>query len=146
MTSVTRLEIALVAFVAAIVILTFGALIVTDTHVPYQPVTGEPVRDALTGEGMTIVSVKDTTWNLPGATGGKTYVILDTDNRQTIISTQNFDSEASRDAAIRLWHTSGAGRGRPAGSLIVAGQHLIFVTPDDRPVIALLGGQLARNH
>jgi hypothetical protein len=138
MTSVTRLELALVAFVAAIVVLTCGLLILADTHAPYYPVTGEPVRDFLAAQGITVVSVQDRTWDLPGATGGKVYVIRDEDNRETIIATQNFDSAESRDAAIRVWHSSGAGRGRPAGSLLVSGQHLIFISPDDRPVIALL--------
>lgn len=145
MRTVTRHEIALVIFLVAVILAPFGLLVLNDTHGTYYPVTGEPVRELLDAEGIRIVSESDMTWNLPGAAGGKTYVIRDRDDQKTIISTQNFTSEEARDAAIRSWYAHGAGRGRPTGSLVVYGQHLIVVSPSDRPVLETLGATLYRN-
>lgn len=145
MTSVTRLEIALVIFLVAIVLLPVGMVILTGTPVPYYPVSGEPVRELLDAEGISIVSAQDSYWNMPGAAGGKTYVIVDSDNHQTIIATQNFETGDARDAAIRSWHTSTTGRGKPAGSLFVIGQQLIVISPSDRPVLETLGASLQGN-
>jgi hypothetical protein len=142
MTSVTRHEAALVIFLFAIVLIPVGIVILTGSHVPYYPVSGEPVRELLDAEGISIVSVQDSQWNTPGAAGGKTYVIIDKDSRQTIIMTQNFETGDARDAAIRSWHTSTTGRGKPAGSLFVIGQQLIVISPSDRPVLETLGATL----
>lgn len=142
MKTITRLEIVLVLFLFVIALLPPVLLIITDSHVPYYPSSGEPVRDVLAAQGATLVSVKDTHWNIPGTTGGSTYVILDKDGRETIISTQTFESDKARDAAIRSWHAGGTGRGRQAGALFIRGDTLITVTPADRPVIAMLGKYL----
>lgn len=143
MTPVTRHEIALVLFLFVIALLPAGLLILTDSHAPYYPVAGEPVKDVLAARGITLVSVQDNQWDLPGATGGKTYTILDRDGLQTIISTQNFENAEARDAAIRSWHAGGTGRGGSIGRLFIEGQTLITVTPSDRPVIETLGTYLA---
>ncbi|MCK9579000.1 MAG: hypothetical protein M0Q92_00940 [Methanoregula sp.] len=145
MTPVTRHEAALVIFLFAIALIPVGIVILMGSHVPYYPVSGEPVRELLDAEGISIVSIQDSQWNMPGAVGGKTYVILDTDNRQTIIATQNFESGDARDAAIRSWHTSTTGRGKPTGSLFVIGQQLIVISPSDRPLLETLGASLNGN-
>ncbi len=145
MTPVTRHDIALLIFIVIIAILPCGLLVLLNSQVAYYPVTGEPVKDVLDAQGIILVSEQDNPWNLPGATGGKTYVIIDRDKQQTIISTQNFNSEESRDAAIRSWYAGGTGRGKPAGSLFVIGQHLIIVSPSDRPVLETLGAILNGN-
>jgi hypothetical protein len=138
MKKITRLEIALVLFLFTIILLPAGVLILTDSHVPYYPVAGEPVKDMLAAQGITLVSVQDTPWNMPGAMGGKTYLVLDRDGRESRISTQTFENEEARDAAIRSWHAGGTGRGRQTGTLFVHGDTLITVTPADRPVIETL--------
>jgi len=145
MTSFTRHEAALVIFLFVIALIPAGLLVLNDTHVPYYPVTDEPVRELLDAEGIHIVSETDTLWNLYGAAGGRTYVIMDRDNQETIIATQNFTSEEARDAAIRSWHAHGTGRGRPVGSLFVHGQHLVVISPLDRPVLETIGATLYGN-
>jgi hypothetical protein len=145
MKKITVMEIALVLFLFAIILLPAGLLILAAGPKPYYPVTGEPVRDILAEQGSTLVSVKDMQWNMPGATGGKTYVILDRDGRETIISTQTFTSEQARDAAIRSWHAGGTGHGRQTGALFIKGETLITVTPSDRPIIETLGRYLKEN-
>lgn len=142
MKNITRLEIALVLFLFAIALLPPVMLILAASPEPYYPVTGEPVRDVLAEQGATLLSVKDTRWNMPGAMGGRTYVILDRDGRETIISTQTFENEMARDAAVRSWHAGGTGRGRQTGALFIHGETLVTVTPFDRPVIGTLGTSL----
>ncbi len=44
---------------------------------PYHVVSGEPLRDAAQAAGITVVSATDSTWQVAGATGGKTYTLSD---------------------------------------------------------------------
>jgi hypothetical protein len=145
MSSISRLEIGLLILVVAIVLIPLGIVILAGSHSAYYTVSGEPVKDILEKKGINVSSITDTHWDVPGAMGGKTYVITDADNQQTIIATQNFDSEESRDAAIRTWHTSQAGRGKPAGNLIVVGQHIIVVSQPSRPIMDVIGPELTGN-
>ena len=71
---------------------------------------------------------------MPGAMGGKTYVILDRDGQETIISTQNFDSEQARDAAIRSWHARRDRTWQADGCPVCQGRH-----PDHRDTIRPAG-------
>ena len=134
MSAVTRLEIGLLLLVVAVVLLPLGMIILAASPAPYYPVSGEPVKDILVQKGISIVKVQDLTWDVPGALGGKVYVVDDADKDQTIIFTQNFDSIESRDAAIRTWLTSQASRGKPPGSLFIKGQQIIVVVKASRPV------------
>jgi hypothetical protein len=143
MSSVSRLEIGFLILVIAVVLIPLGIVILAGSHSPYYTVSGEPVKDILAKNGISITSVKNTTWDIPGAIGGKTYVLTDADNLQTTIATQNFDSVESRDAAIRAWHTSQPGRGKPVGDLFVVGQHIVVITPANRPVYGMIGPELA---
>jgi len=145
MTSVTRLEIGLAIFLVAVFLVPFGFLILAGMHVPYYPVSKEPVRDILDAKGIQAISVKDTRWDLPGATGGKTYMLIDKDNQQTMIATQSFEDAGARDAAIRSWHATTIGHGRPGGTLFVVGQYLVIVTPANRPVLEAIGPELTGN-
>jgi hypothetical protein len=142
MSSITRTEIGLLILVLAVVLIPLGIVILAGSHSPYYAVNGEPVKDILAKKGISVTSVKENLWNVPGATGGKIYVLTDADGQQTTIATQSFDSEASRDAAIRAWHSSQPGRGKPIGDLIVVGQHLVVVTPSNRPVMGTIGPEL----
>lgn len=142
MKKITIIEIALVLFLFAIALLPPVIVILTGSHAPYYPVSSRLVDEALALQGISIVSVTDNAWNLPGATGGKTYLIIDRDGQKTRISTQTFSSEEARAAAIRSWHAGGTGKGRQAGALFVKGETLIAVTPSDRPVVEILGRYL----
>lgn len=117
-------------------------IIFVAAEVPYSTVSGEPVKDAAIAAGITVTSVKDSTWNLPGATGGKTYVLSDTAGNTVTISTQSFDSADSRDAVIRLYNAHPVGRGRPVGSLIVVGSQLVYVTPANSEILNEIGPAL----
>jgi hypothetical protein len=117
-------------------------IIFVAAEVPYSTVSGEPVKDAAIAAGITVTSVKDSTWNLPGATGGKTYVLSDTAGNTVTISTQSFDSADSRDAVIRLYNAHPVGRGHPVGSLIVLGSQLVYVTPANSEILNEIGPAL----
>jgi hypothetical protein len=142
MSSLSRLEIGLLILVVAVVLTPLGIIILVGSHAPYYPVTGDPVKEILDQKGIVIDKVQDRTWDVPGALGGKVYVVTDADTEQTIILTQNFDSVESRDAAIRTWHTSQPGRGKPAGSLFIKGQQIIVIAKASRPVSAIIGSNL----
>jgi hypothetical protein len=117
-------------------------IIFVAAEVPYSTVSGEPVKDAAIAAGITVTSVKDSTWNLPGATGGKTYMLSDTAGNTVTISTQSFDSADSRDAVIRLYNAHPVGRGHPVGSLIVLGSQLVYVTPANSEILNEIGPAL----
>jgi hypothetical protein len=87
---------------------------------------------------------KNTTWNLPGTTGGKTYVLTDNNGEVVTVSTQSFDSAESREAAIRIYNAQSVGRGKPVGSLVVLGQHLIYVTPAHSGILERLAPELKK--
>jgi hypothetical protein len=144
MSTYSRLEIGLLAFLIVIVLIPFGFILIAAEESPYHPISGEPVSDALKVTGISISSVKDTTWNLPGATGGKTYVLTDNTGEIVTISTQSFDSAESRDAAIRLYNAHPVGHGKPIGSLVVSGQRLIYVTPANSDILQRLAPELKK--
>jgi hypothetical protein len=131
---------------ALFLILTFLApcflIIFVAQEVPYSVVPGEPVKDALAASGISVISTKDSTWNLPGATGGKTYVLTDASGNTVTISTQSFESAEARDAVIRLYNSQTVGRGRPVGSLIVVGSQLVYVTPANSGILQEIGPAL----
>ena len=134
----SRLEMGLIMLIIIAVTVPIGVVTLVSTEVKYSPVAGEPVKDAALASGITITRVANTTWNLPGATGGKIYTLTDTAGDVAIVDTQSFDSAESRDAAIRLYHASPVGHGRPVGRLFVVGQHLVYVIPADSGILQRL--------
>jgi hypothetical protein len=144
MTATPRLEHGLMLFLILMFLIPVGLIIFVSGEVPYHLVAGEPVRDAAQSTGITVTSVKDAAWNLPGATGGKTYVLADNDGNVVTISTQAFDSADARDAAIRLYNAHPLGRGKPVGSLLVVGQHLVYVTPAQSPILERVAPELRK--
>ena len=137
-----REEHALAAFLVLMFILPFGLIVFLSLEVPYATVTGEPVKEALAAAGVTVTSVKDTTWNLTGATGGKTYVLTDRNGNTVTIATQSFESAEARDAAIRVYNSHPVGRGKPVGSLVVVGSQLVYVTPANSEILQEIGPAL----
>jgi hypothetical protein len=137
-----REEHGLALFLVLMFLIPCFLIIFVATEVPYATVSGEPVSDAIRAAGITVTSTTDRTWNLPGATGGKTYVLSDAAGNNVTISTQSFDSADSRDAAIRLYNAHPVGRGHPVGSLIVLGSQLVYITPANSEIIQDIGPAL----
>jgi hypothetical protein len=144
MSTYTRLEIGLFIFLIVVVLMPFVLILGIAEASPYHQVSGEPVNEAAIATGITVASVKDSTWNLPGATGGKTYVLTDNKGETAIVSTQSFDSAESRDAAVRAYNAQPVGRGKPVGSLVVLGQHLVYVTPANSNILKTLAPELKK--
>jgi len=144
MTMTPRLEHGLLLFLIVMILIPVGLIIFVSGEVPYRIVPGEPIREAAQASGIVVTSVKDTTWNLPGATGGKTYTLSDSAGNVVTVSTQAFDSADSRDGAIRIYNAYPVGRGRPVGSLIVIGQHVIYVTPANSPILKQIAPDLKK--
>jgi|GEM_PF-516393 len=124
-----RVELGLAIFLVLIFVIPIGLTIFVAGEVPYRVISGEPVKEAAQLSGISVISAQDTQWNPTGAIGGKTYVLGDISGNTVTVETQSFDSAESRDAAIRLYNVHPVGKGRPAGSLIVIGHQLVFVTP-----------------
>jgi hypothetical protein len=120
---------AVILILILIFLVPIGWILVFSTAEPYHMVSGEPLRDAAQAAGITVVNVTNSTWPVPGATGGKTYTLSDENGNIYTVQSQSFDSAASRDAAIQLYNAQSVGRGRPVGKLIVIGNHLIYVKP-----------------
>jgi hypothetical protein len=144
MTRITRLELGLAVFLVIMFLVPVGMIIFISGEVPYRVITGEPVNAAAQAAGVTVTSVKDTIWNLTGATGGKTYTLTDRTGEVVTIATQNFDSAESRDAAIRLYNSHPLGKGRPVGSLLVIGQQLVYVTPANSVILDRIAPELKK--
>jgi hypothetical protein len=144
MSTCTRLELGLSIFLVILFLIPIGVIILVAEESPYHQISGEPVNEAAQVTGITVTSVKDSSWNLPGAIGGKTYVLSDNAGETVTVSTQSFDSAASRDAAVRSYNTVSVGRGKPVGSLVVLGQHLIYVTPANSDILKRLAPELKK--
>jgi hypothetical protein len=129
------LEHGLMVFLVVMFLIPCGLVILASQEATYHQISGEPVSEAANVTGITITSVKATQWNLPGAMGGKTYVLADKEGNILTLETQAFDSADSRDAAIRLYNSHPVGRGKPVGSLLVVGQHLAYATPANSPIL-----------
>lgn len=144
MTMTPRMEHGLVLFLVLMFLVPFGLVTLIYEETPYRTVTGEPVKEAAQAAGISVTSVKDTTWNLPGATGGRQYTLSDRDGNVVTISTQSFDSAESRDAAIRLYNSHAVGRGKTVGTLLIVGQHLVYATPANSPILKDLAPALKK--
>ncbi|MDP2795907.1 MAG: hypothetical protein Q8N94_00165 [Methanoregula sp.] len=144
MSTYSRLELWLSIFLVILFLIPVGVIIFVSEESPYHQVSGEPVNEAALATGITVASVKDTTWNLPGATGGKTYVLTDNSGEVVTVSTQTFDSGEAREAAIRLYNAHPVGRGKPVGSLVVLGEHLVYVTPANSDILTRLAPELKK--
>ena len=111
---------------------------------PYSIPGGQEFADAVKAAGITVVSVEDSTWNVAGAIGGKTYVLSDENGNTATISTQEFQSDESRDVAFQRYSSGMAGQGMPQGSLYMVGEQLVFVAAADNDVVRLLSDELQK--
>ena len=144
MSTNSRLELGLHIFLIILFLIPIGVIMFVAEESPFHQVSGEPVNEAAQATGIRVASVKDTSWNLPGAMGGKTYVLTDNTGEVVTVSTQAFDSAESRDAAIRMYNANPVGRGQPVGSLVVVGQHVIYVTPAHSDIMRRLAPELKK--
>lgn len=130
-----RMEHGLVLFLILMFLVPCALIIFVSEEASYYEVATDPALPATQLAGYTVTSVKDTTWNVPGAEGGKTFTLTDPDGRTVIVETQAFDSAESREAAIRRHNANAVGRGKPVGSLLAYGQYVVYVTPANHPVL-----------
>ncbi len=144
MSANSRLELGLHIFLIILFLIPIGVIVFVAEESPFHQVSGEPVNEAAQATGIRVASVRDTSWNLPGALGGKTYVLTDNAGEVVTVSTQAFDSAESRDAAIRMYNSYSVGRGHPVGSLMVVGQHVIYVTPAHSDIMNRLAPELKK--
>lgn len=112
---------------------------------PYHVLAGEPVRAAAEDVLLSVRHENETTWSLHGAMGGKTYILEDEAGNRLVVRTQAFDSAESRDAAVRAFSGHLPGRGRPAGTLIVVGNHVILTGPDPGGILARITPSIKMN-
>jgi hypothetical protein len=129
------LEHGLLVFLVIMFLVPCGLLLVASHEAGYYPVPSDPAGTAVKAEGIVLTGVRDTMWNLPGATGGKTYVLADDSGNTLTIETQAFDSLESREAAIRLYNAHPVGRGKPIGSIHVIGQYMVYASPATSPIM-----------
>jgi hypothetical protein len=122
--------IALVIILIILFLLPIGWIFLAYPAESFHPVKGEPLREAAQAAGLTVVNSTDVLWPLSGATGGKIYVLEDYSGNTLAVQTQTFDSVQSRDVAIQTYYAQTIGRGKPGGFLVVKGQQVIFVAPD----------------
>lgn len=136
-----RMEHGLLLFVILMFLIPCTMIIFVSEEAGYYQVASDPAAPATQITGYTVTSVKDTAWNVPGATGGKTYNLVDPEGKTVMIATQAFDSAESRDAAIRQHNANVVGRGKQVGSLLVHGQYVIYVTPANHGILQILAGK-----
>ena len=135
---------AVILILILIFLLPIGWMLVFYTAEPYHVVSGESLRDAAQAAGITVVNVTNSTWPVPGASGGKTYTLSDENGNIYTVQSQSFDSAASRDAAIQVYNAQSVGRGRPVGKLIIVGNHLLYVKPYTSEILKRIAPELQK--
>ena len=127
-----------------------GLIIVSAPAQPYHPIGVEPLREAAIAAGVRICNVTETHWNVPGATGGKTYIISDncaalTPENTVLIQVQGFDSIESRDEAVVRHHSQTLNHAGPIGKLLVYGQYVAYIqAPPDSEVVRKIADELRK--
>ena len=129
MSTIDKETTAVIVIILIVILAPMLGLIYLTTPEPYKPTTGEPLREAAAAAGIKVLNSTDVTWSLPGALGGKSYVLANDEGKIVIVSTQSFESEATRDAAIRARQAQIVGKGKPMGELIVIGNELVYIHP-----------------
>jgi hypothetical protein len=89
-----------------------------------------------------VINTSEVTWTVPGALGGRSYLLEDENGNILTIQTQKFDSLQSRDAAVVTFSTRSVGKGQTVGTMIVAGDYVIFAGPDPGGILKRIGTEL----
>jgi hypothetical protein len=137
-------ETAVIIILVVFILVPFGLVVLFFPAQPFYTVSGKPVHDASQAAGITIVRVTNITWPIAGSTGGRSYVLANQAGNTVNIQTQSFDSAESRDAAIQVLAAQSVGKGRTIGTLIVIGNHLVYVGPDPGGILNQLGPELRK--
>lgn len=135
---------AVIIILVMIFLLPVGWIFLAYPAEPHYVVTGEPVRDAAQAAGIRVISTSDITWPIPGAEGGKIYILGDDAGNALAVQTQRFDSAQSRDAAILTFSAQTMGKGKTAGTLVVIGDQLIHFDPDPGGILRQIGAELRK--
>lgn len=138
MTKIEKEAWAAIAIIILVIAIPIGAILVFSTHEPYQIITGDIISDAAHNAGLTVVGSINSSLHYPGATTGKSYTISDMDGRLYVIHVQKFDSENSRDGAVRLYNAHSVAKGRPPGELIIVGDTLVYIPAPSAPIKQLV--------
>jgi hypothetical protein len=133
---------AVIIILVILFLLPIGWIILAYPAEPHYVVKGEPVREAAEAAGIRVINVSDITWPLPGAQGGKVYLLQDNEGNTLAVQTQTFDSPESRHAAILTFSAQSVGKGRIAGTMIVMGDQIVHIGPDPGDIISRIGNEL----
>lgn len=133
---------AVIILLLLIFLLPIGWIILAYPAEPHYVVKGEPVREAAEAAGIRVINVTNITWPLPGAQGGKAYLLEDNAGNTLAVQTQTFESAKSRDAAILTFSAQSIGKGRIAGTMIVVGDQVIHISPDPGDILSRIGNEL----
>lgn len=126
------------------VLLPVGWILIAFPAEPYHVLSGEPVRHAAEASGVRLAHVSNITWQLPGAMGGKSYLLEDAEGHTLVIQTQTFETAESRDAAVVTFSAQSVGKGRTIGRLMVIGHQIIHIGPDPGGIFARLAPELRK--
>ncbi len=132
------------------VFLPFGFIAASVPAQPYTVISVEPLREAAVASGVKICNETDTLWNVPGAIGGRTYVLSDecgamTPDNTIVVSVQKFDTADSRDGAIRLYYSNTVNHAGPVGNVFVYGQYVAFVqAPKNSGLVKKIADELRK--
>jgi len=137
-------DIIVIILVFMFVVLPFCWVFVIYPEHPYFVVNGEPLRDAAQAAGVKVTYTEDILWPFPGATGGKIYILEDDAGHTLTIQTQNFDSTETRNAAILTHSAQTTGKGRPVGTVLVAGHQVIYVSPGQGEILAKIAPEIKK--
>jgi hypothetical protein len=137
-------ETAAIVILVVFILVPFAMIVLAYPTEPYHPVPGEPVREAAEAAGIRVANATPVTWPLKGALGGNKYTLTDESGNTLVIQTQRFESSRSRDGAVMVFSAQSAGKGRPVGTLIVVGDHVIHVAPDTGGIIGRIGPELRK--
>ncbi len=127
-----------------IVFLPVGWILLAFPAEPHYAVSGEPVSHAANASGVTLVHVSDTIWQLPGAMGGRSYVLEDGEGHTLVIQTQVFETAESRDAAVVTFSAQAVGKGRPIGRIMVIGHQVVHIGPDPGGIFPRIAPELKK--
>ena len=144
MSKTDNMSLTILIILILIFLLPLGWVMVAFPAEPYRIVMGEPLSEAAQNAGLTVVNTTDFKWNFPGAMGGKIYVLRDKSGNMLTVQTQSFDSPESRDAAIQTHSSQSVGKGRPIGTIVIIGQQVIYIPPDQGGILVNLGPELLK--
>ena len=138
-----------ILIVGMILIIPIGLCFYSVSAEPYTTIPENPLLTAVDNAGAAICEASDTQWNVPGATGGHTYIVsTDCKNQNSgntiTVQIQEFDSRESRDAAVLAYNTMTVGRGKPVGNLFEYNQYVIYVTPPNTNLMKSIGAELKK--